>query len=96
MNMLINKPWVSSCLPIHEEFKILCLVSVLKSVFELQLLFDAVVMKEFMTVFAQWIRLLYRTHKYTWKINYTLGGGEIHGKHVEPSFNFVHPCIGKL
>ena len=27
---------------------------------------------------------------------YTLRGGEIHGEQVESSFNFVHPCIGKL
>ena len=48
------------------------------------------------TIFAQWIRLLYQAQKYTWKINYTLGGGEIHGKQIEISLNFVHPCIGKL
>jgi len=47
------------------------------------------------TIFAQWIRLLYQA-QYTWKINYTLGGGEIHGKQIEISLNFVHPCIGKL
>ena len=47
-------------------------------------------------IFAQWIRLLYQAQKYTWKINYTLGGGEIHGKQIEISLNFVHPCIGKL
>ena len=27
---------------------------------------------------------------------YTLGSGEIHGKQIDPSFNFAHPCIGKL
>ena len=43
-----------------------------------------------------WIRLLYKAQKYTWKINYTVGGGEIRGKQVEPSFNFVHSCIDKL
>jgi len=48
------------------------------------------------TIFAQWMRLLYQTQNYAWKINYTLGGGEIHGKKVELNFNFVHPCISKL
>ena len=47
MNTPINKPWVSLCLPIHKEFKNVCLVSVLKLVFELQLLFDTAVMKKF-------------------------------------------------
>ena len=27
---------------------------------------------------------------------YTLGGWEIHGEQNEQSFNFVHPCTGKL
>ena len=40
--------------------------------------------------------MLYQALKYTWKINYTLGGGEIHGEQIEISLNFVHPCIGKL
>ena len=48
------------------------------------------------TIFAQWMYLHYQAQKYTWKINYTLGGGEIHGKQIEVSLNFVHPCIGKL
>ena len=47
MNALINKPWVSLCSPIHKEFENLCLVSILKLVFELQPLFDVMVMKEF-------------------------------------------------
>jgi len=47
MNVSFNKPWVSSCLPIHKEFENLCLVSVLKLAFELQLLFDVAVTKEF-------------------------------------------------
>ena len=46
MNAPINKPWVSSCLPIHKELENLDLVSVLKLVFELQPLFDVVVTKE--------------------------------------------------
>ena len=48
------------------------------------------------TIFAQWMRLLYLAQKCTWKINYTLGGGEIHDKQIEISLNLVHPCIGKL
>ena len=48
------------------------------------------------TIFAQWIRLLYQAQKHTWKINYTLRGGEIRGEQIEISLNFVHPCIGKL
>ena len=47
MNVPINKPWVSLGSPIHKEFENLCLVSVLKLVFKLQPLFDAVVTKEF-------------------------------------------------
>ena len=31
-----------------------------------------------------------------WKIDYTLGGGKMHGEQIEISLNFVHPCIGKL
>ena len=48
------------------------------------------------TIFAHWLRLLYQAQKYTWKINYILEGGEINGKQIELSFNFAHPCIGKL
>ena len=48
MNTPIDKPWVSSCLPIHKEFENLCLVSELKLVFELQPLLDVVMIKEFM------------------------------------------------
>jgi len=44
---------------------------------------DVVVTKELRMIFAQWIRPLYRVQKYTWKINYTLGGGEIHGEKIE-------------
>ena len=47
-------------------------------------------------IFAPWIHLLYQAQKYKQKINYTLRGGEIYGKQIEPSFNFVHPFIGKL
>ena len=47
MNTPINKPRVLSCSPIHKKFKNLCLISVLKLVFELQLLFDVGLMKEF-------------------------------------------------
>ena len=93
--MPINKPWVSLCLPINRGFETLCLVSVLKLVFALQLLFDVVLTKEFTDDFCS-VNLFYQAQKYTWKINYTLGGGETHGEQVEPSFNFVHPCIGKL
>jgi len=46
MNAPINKPWVSSCLPIHKEFENLCLASVIIRVFELQLLFDVAETKE--------------------------------------------------
>ena len=46
MNAPINKPQVSSCLPIHKELENLDLVSVLKLVFELQPLFDVAVTKE--------------------------------------------------
>jgi len=91
MNAPISKPWVSSCLPIYKEFEHLCLVSVLKLVFELQLLIDVAVTKELQTM---GMHLFYQAQKYTEKINHTLGGGEIHGKQIEPSFNFVHPCIG--
>jgi len=43
MNAPINKPLVSSCLPIHKELENFDLVSVLKLVFELQPLFDVAV-----------------------------------------------------
>ena len=46
MNAPINKPWISSCLPIHKELVNLDLVSVLKLVFELQSLFHVSVTKE--------------------------------------------------
>ena len=46
MNAPINKPCVSSCLPIHKELENLDLVSILKLVFELQPLFDVAVTKE--------------------------------------------------
>ena len=46
MNAIINKPWVSSCSPIHKELENLDLVFVLKLVFELQPLFDVAVTKE--------------------------------------------------
>ena len=46
MNAPINKPRVSSCLPIYKELQNLNLVSVLKLVFELQPLFDFAVTKE--------------------------------------------------
>jgi len=36
-----------------------------------------------------------QAHKYTWKINNTLRGGEIHGPQNEPSFSFIHLCIDK-
>jgi len=44
MNVPINKPWVSSCLPIYQEFEDLCLVSIL---IKLQPLFDVVLTKKF-------------------------------------------------
>ena len=46
MNAPINKPWVSSCSPIHKELEYFDMVSVLKLVFELQPLFDVAVTKE--------------------------------------------------
>ena len=46
MNASINKPWVSSCWPIHKELENLDLVSVLKLVFKIQPLFDVAVTKE--------------------------------------------------
>ena len=47
MNVSINEPCVSSCLPILKDFENLSLVSVLKLVFDLQPLFDVKVTKEF-------------------------------------------------
>jgi len=63
-------------------------------VFELQLLFDAAITKELMDDLCS--VNMPQAQKYTWKTNYTLGGEEIHGEQIEPSLNFVHPCIGKL
>ena len=33
---------------------------------------------------------------YTYQKVYALGGEEIYGEQNESSFNFIHPCIGKL
>ena len=41
-------------------------------------------------IFAQWIYLFYQAQKYTWKINYTLGGREIHGKQIEQLCTPLH------
>ena len=66
------------------------MVSILKLVFELQLLFGVAVTKEFTD------DLCLVNMPPSSSTDYTLGGGEIHGKQVKLSFNFVHPCIGDV
>jgi len=48
--------------------------------FELQPLFDVAVMKELTDDLCS--VNMPQAQKYTWKIKYTLGGGEIHGEQV--------------
>ena len=65
-------------------------ISVIRLIFELQTMFDVLVTKELTGHLY-----LYQAQKYAWKINYTLAGGEIHGKQNEHSFSFLNSCIGK-
>jgi len=69
------------------------LISVIKLVFELQLLFDVAVTKEFTDDLCSVNTF---TLSSTEVINCILRDKEIYGKQNEPSFNLVHPCIGKV
>ena len=59
----------------------------LRLVFELQPLFDAAGMKEFTDDLCS---VNMPSTKVCMEISCTLGSGEIHGKQVEVSFNFVY------
>jgi len=72
------------------------LVSVLKLVVELQPFFDVVMTKEFTDNLCSVNMSPLSSTEVCMEDYYTLGSGEIHGKQIEPSFNFAHPCIGKL
>ena len=74
MNAPINKSWVSLCLPIHKEFEYLCLVSVLKLVFELHPMYDVAVKKEFANDICSVNTPLLSTQKYTWNLNLPMLG----------------------
>jgi len=90
INALINKSWVSLCLPAHWEFKNLCFVLVLGLVLELWPFVHIAVTKEFMDDLLS--------------VNMpSLSGMEIYidrqlylGGWRNPIFNFVHHCISKL
>jgi len=77
INALINKSWVSLCLPAHWVFEKLCFILALRLVFELWPFVHIAMMKEFMDdLFSINTPLLSGTEIYIWgwTVNYILVG----------------------
>ena len=92
----MDKSWVSSCSPVHREYKNLCFIAIHETIPKLQTFVYVAMTKEFTDDHFSVNLPSFSNKEACLGKNYTLVDAQIHGEHNEPRFNSVRRCISKL